>query len=480
MKFSDFKIPHVFIFLFWIIVFCSVLSYIIPSGSFEREKRVINKIEQNIVIPGSYSEIPKHFSAKGVTIGENVSGYASPNSMFSILTSIPKGLAQSGTLIFFIFILGAVFSLIVETKTIHAFLSELIKRFNKYPKLLFFLIYLTISTGSAFMGIYIELLPLIPILILLAEQNGYNRMFGFALGIVPVYVGWSTATTNPFTVQIAQQIAELPIGSGMGLRFMIFLLCILIGFSYIMRYGSKIKNKKIAFNESTNEKTFVEGNQIDQVNLTKKHIAILIVLMLGYAIILSAVQFMGWGLIEMSAGFLAIGIVVIFLSGWSGDKAMDVFTNGLKAMIIPALIVGVARAISVVMVESQIMDSILYYFSNTLANQSQSIAVSGMLVFQSFLNFFIPSASGQALVSMPLMTPLSDLLGFSRQIAVLAYVFGDGFSNIVIPTNGILMAMLGIGKISYEKWIRFVFPLFLILMLLAFITIILSVHIGYE
>lgn len=480
MKFSDFKIPHVFIFLFWIIVFCAVLSYVIPSGSFEREKRIINKIEQNIVIPGSYTEIPKHFSVQGVTIGENVSGYASPNSMFSVLTSIPKGLAQSGALIFFIFILGAVFSLIVETKTIHAFLSELIKRFSKYPKVLFFLIYLTISTGSAFMGIYIELLPLIPILILLGEQNGYNRMFGFALGIVPVYVGWSTATTNPFTVQIAQQIAELPIGSGMGLRFVIFLLCILIGFSYIMRYGTRIKKNKIAFNGSTNGETSMEGNQIEQVNLTKKHVAILVVLMLGYAIILSAVQFMGWGLIEMSAGFLAIGIAVIFLSGWSGDKAMDVFTDGLKSMIIPALIVGVARAISVVMVESQIMDSILYYFSNTLANQSQSIAVSGMLVFQSFLNFFIPSASGQALVSMPLMTPLSDLLGFSRQTAVLAYIFGDGFSNMVIPTNGILMAMLGIGKISFEKWIRFVFPLFIILMFIAFVTVILSVQIGYQ
>ncbi|WP_262892110.1 hypothetical protein [Aegicerativicinus sediminis] len=269
MKFSDFKIPHVFIFLFWIIVFCSVLSYIIPSGSFDREKRIINKIEQNIVVPGSYSEIPKHFSIEGITIGGNVSGYASPNSIFSVLTSIPKGLTQSGSLIFFIFILGAVFSLIVETKTIHAFLSELIKRFSKYPKLLFFLIYLTISTGSAFMGIYIELLPLIPILILLAEQNGYNRMFGFALGIVPVYVGWSTATTNPFTVQIAQQIAELPIGSGMGLRFVIFLLCILIGFSYIMSYGSKIKNKRFALKGSYTSENLVDGKQIEQVNLTK-------------------------------------------------------------------------------------------------------------------------------------------------------------------------------------------------------------------
>ncbi|WP_242092872.1 YfcC family protein [Aestuariivivens sediminicola] len=480
MRYSDFKVPHVFIFLFWIILFCSALSYIIPSGSFEREKRVINKIEQNMVVPGSYSEIPKHVSVKGVIIGENRSGYAAPNSMFSVLTSIPRGLAQSATLIFFIFILGAVFSLIVETKTIHAFLSELIRRFNNYPTVLFFLIYLTISTGSAFMGIYIELLPLIPILMLLGEQNGYDRMFGFALGVVPVYVGWSTATTNPFTVQIAQQIAELPIGSGMGLRFVIFGLGILIGFTYIMRYGYRVKKKKATLTETGQEGAEAPVREIEHEDLTKKHVAILIVLLIGYAIILGSVQFMGWGLVEMSAGFLAIGIAVIFISGWSGDKAMEIFSNGLKSMIIPALIVGVARGISVVMIDSQIMDSILYYFSNVLASQSKSVAVSGMLVFQSFLNFFIPSASGQALVSMPLMTPLSDLLGFSRQIAVLAYVFGDGFSNIVIPTNGILMAMLGIGKIAFEKWLKFVFPLFVILMGLALITIILSVYIGYE
>lgn len=479
MKLSKFKIPHVFIFLFLIIIFCSILSYLIPSGKFEREKKIINKVEQNVVVSGSYHEIPKHVSTKGVLIGDPIPEKASPNSIFDILMAIPKGLTQSATLIFFIFILGAVFSLIVETKTIHAFLSELIKRFHNYPILLFFLIYLTISTGSAFMGIYIELLPLIPILMILAKQNGYDSMFGFALGVLPVYIGWSTATTNPFTVQIAQQIAELPIGSGMGLRFVIFIVGVLIGFAYLMYYGLRVKNKKRT-SLTLNDAVIIEDEKIEDVKLTKKHIAILIVLLIGYAVILSSVQFMGWGLIEMSAGFLAIGIAVIFISGWSGDQSMEVFIKGLKSMIIPALIVGVARGISVVMVESQIMDTILFYFSNTLAQQSQSVAVSGMLVFQSFLNFFIPSASGQALVSMPLMTPLSDLLGFSRQTAVLAFVFGDGFSNMVIPTNGVLMAMLGIGGISFGKWLRFVLPVFWVLIALALITVILSVQIGYQ
>lgn len=480
MKFSQFRIPHVFIFLFQIIIFCSILSYIIPSGRFDREKKVIHKIEQSVVVSGSYTEIPKNISFKGVLIGENVEKHASPNSLFSILTSVPKGLTQSATLIFFIFILGAVFNLIVETKTIHAFLCELIKKFSKNPTLLFFLIYLTISTGSAFMGISIELIPLIPILIMLAKQKGYDPMFGFALGVLPVYIGWSTATTNPFTVQIAQQIAELPIGSGFGLRFIIFIIGIIIGFSYLMRYGNNVKRKKITSLTSNDTNEIDSQDEIKNVKLTSTHILILLVLMVGYALILSAVQFMGWGLIEMSAGFIAIGIAVIFISGWSGNKSMEVFIEGLKSMIIPALIVGVARGISIVMVESQIMDSILFYFSSTLANQSQSVVVSGMLVFQSFLNFFIPSASGQALVSMPLMTPLSDLLGISRQTAVLAFVFGDGFSNMVIPTNGVLMAMLGIGKISFGKWIRFVLPVFWVLIILAIITVILAVRIQYN
>lgn len=476
MTLTSIRIPHAFIFLFIIIVFCSLLSYVVPSGTFQREKKVISKVERSIVVPGSYEEIPKNITVKGVLLEDAKEGFSSPTSVFSVLTSVPKGLDQSAALIFFIFIIGAVFNLIVETKTIHAFLSALILKFKGRPTILFFLIYALVSTGSAFMGIYIELIPLIPILIILAKQNGYDQMFGFALGILPVYVGWSTATTNPFTVQIAQQLAELPIGSGLWLRLIVFGVALILGFAYLMRYGKKVKSGKI---KSLSNNLDDMDDRIEEIKLTPLHIKVLIVLILGYAGILSAVQFMGWGLIEMSGGFLLIGILVMFINGLKGDESMGIFVKGLSNMIIPAMIVGVARAISIVMQESQIMDSILFTFSNTLSAMPKSIAAAGMLVFQSFLNFFIPSASGQALVSMPLMTPLSDLLGISRQTAVLAYVFGDGFSNMIIPTNGVLMAMLGVGKISFGKWIKFVIPIYLLLMLLAVVTIIISIGIGY-
>jgi uncharacterized ion transporter superfamily protein YfcC len=209
----------------------------------------------------------------------------------NVLTSVPKGLQQSAALIFFIFMIGAVFSIIVETKTIHAFLCALIYRFRKKPVILFFLIYVLISTGSAFMGIYIELIPMIPILILLAKQNGYDHMFGFALGVLPVFVGWSTATTNPFTVQIAQQIAELPIGSGLWLRLIIFGVAILIGFTYLINYGQKVKKGRRPSLSAALNKVAVEP--IEQVELTKVHWYILIVSCFG-AILEYYLQFNSW------------------------------------------------------------------------------------------------------------------------------------------------------------------------------------------
>jgi uncharacterized ion transporter superfamily protein YfcC len=267
-----FKIPHVFIFLFWIIIFCSVLSYIIPSGAFEREDKVIDNVTQHIVIPGSFKEIPKKVTWRGIIKEQPEDGMASPVSIFGVLKSVPKGMAQSAVLIFFIFAVGAVFNIVFETHSIQAFLFYLIDKFNHHPKMLFFLIYLVASAGCAFFGIALEVMPLIPLLIVLAIQTGYDRMFGVGLATLPLWIGWSTATTNPFNVQIAQQIAELPIGSGISMRLVLFGLGVLIGFTYLMRYGNKVKkHHELAFKEE--DVADIEQHGIyEKVKLTSKHI----------------------------------------------------------------------------------------------------------------------------------------------------------------------------------------------------------------
>lgn len=476
---KNFKIPHVFIFLFWIIILCSLLSYVIPSGSFERTTKNYGSITQTVVVPNSYKEIPKNYSLKAALLGENVEGKSSPVSVLGILSAIPKGLGDSAVLVFYVFIIGALFSLIQQTGAINAFLFSLIDKFNRRPKLLLFLIYMTVFSGATFMGIATETIALIPVFLFLSKRLGYDRLFGFALLSVPAYLGWSCGVTNPFNVQIAQIIAELPIGSGIGFRLILYVVYSAIGFYFIARYGDKIKKKpslSLMENDSFNLHEF---GSFEEEKLERKHIYILLFFILSYAAILVAVQTIGWGLIQMSACFIGVLIIVAKIAGMSGDESMAAFIKGLQIMIVPALVVGVARGISVVLQEGMIIDTLLYNASEALMSMPKIIAAEGMLFFQSGLNFFIPSASGQALVSMPLMTPMSDILGISRQTAVLAFILGDGLSNLIIPTNGVLMAMLGLAQVSFEKWFKFVLPLFIFSMLLALIFIAIAIIIGY-
>jgi uncharacterized ion transporter superfamily protein YfcC len=434
---------------------------------------------QTVIVPNSYKEVPKHYSLIATILGGNVEGKSTPVSVLGMFGAIPKGLGESAVLVFYVFIIGAVFTLIQYTGAIDAFLFALISKFREKPKLLLFLTYMTVFSGSSFMGIGPETIALIPVFLFLSKRLGYDRLFGLGLLSVPVYLGWSTGVTNPFTVQIAQVIAELPIGSGMYLRLVLYMVYAAIGFYFIMRYGDRVKKNPSLSLMKGDHFTLDEFGSFEQVKLERKHIYILLFFVVSYAAILVAVQTIGWGLIEMSACFIAIIIVVTRISGMTGDESMAAFTKGLEIMIVPALVVGVARGISVVLQEGMIIDTLLHNASSILLRLPKIAAAEGMLFFQTALNFFIPSASGQALVSMPLMTPMSDILGISRQTAVLAYILGDGLSNIIIPTNGVLMAMLGLAKIPFEKWFKFVLSLFFVSMIVALAFIALAVNIGY-
>jgi uncharacterized ion transporter superfamily protein YfcC len=477
--FSSLRIPHVFIFLSGIILFCSVLTYIIPSGSFERSTKIFNNVEQTVIIPGSYYEIPKHYSFKSLILGDNIEGKASPTSLLGLFSSIPKGMNQAAALIFFVFIIGAVFNVIQHTGTVNVFVFKLLKKFKSKPILLTFILFTGFALSATFLGIGTEFIPLIPILLILSKEMGYDRLFGVSILLIPEGIGWSTAITNPFTVQIAQQIAELPIGSGMVLRIIMFLICFVIGFAFLMFYGKKVKKDRSKSLMPDDEFILDEEVELVDTPLTKKHVWIALSSLVLFGMILYAVQTMGWGLIEMTGGFFTVGFITILISGMSGEESMDAFIKGLQMMIVPALIVGFARGIQVVLQEGQVIDTILYHAASVLQEMPRPLAAEGMFFFQTMLNFFIPSASGQAMVSMPLMVPLADLLGITRQTAVLAFITGDGFSNMIIPTNGVLMAILGIAMVPFEKWFKFVAPLFIILSIIAAIFLMAAVVINY-
>jgi uncharacterized ion transporter superfamily protein YfcC len=308
--------------------------------------------------------------------------------------------------------------------------------------------------------------PLVPIFLLVSRRMGYDRVFGVALVYLSAMVGFAAATTNPFTVQIAQGIAGVPLGSGLGFRLIFFACALTLAIAHVLRYGGRVRRDPsrslVPWNEPAPDR-----EEPAAAALSRAQGAIVLSAALIFAGTLYAIQTQGWWLAEMSGGFLLIGFVATLLARLPVTEATSAFVRGLEEMVVPALVVGFARGIQVVLEDARVLDTIIHGAAALLQGVPPVVAAQGMLLFQTVLNFFIPSGSGQAAVTMPLMAPLSDVLGLTRQTAVFAFTCGDGFSNIVIPTSGILMAMLGLGGVPYDRWLRFVVPLFLQLLALS-------------
>ena len=472
------KVPHVFVILTSVILIGSLLSYIIPSGNFNREVKTVSSVKKTLVIPGTYTEIPKHYSAKGIIVDDDIEGYASPVSLLEFLTSIPRGMEEAADIIFFIFIIGGVFGILQKTGTIIAFLQKILKLFGNNPQFLVIILMITVGIASSTLGMGEELIPLIPLFLVVSKQLGYDRVTGVAIIWLASEIGFAAATTNPYTVQIAQSLAEVPLNSGILFRVAFFVVAMVAGIYYLLRYANKVKEDRK--NSVMPDDDFnTEDLSFDEIQFNNRHLVIIITGISLFGIIIYSVQNYGWWMNEMSGAFFLLGILCVIISGMTIKDAANSFVKGMEEMVVAALVVGFARGVQVVLQDGQILDTIIYYASSSLQTFPKFIAAGGMLVFQTTLNFFIPSGSGQAAVTMPLMAPLSDLIGITRQTAVFAFTCGDGFANMVIPTSGLLMAVLSLAKVPFMSWLRFITPIFLIMMLLSFIFISIAVYINY-
>lgn len=471
------KMPHVFALLTGVILFCSVLSYVIPSGTFDREERQVGSLTRTMVIPGTYQSLPKHYSLTGILLPQEVEGSASPVSLLEFVSAIPRGLEGTADIVFLIFLIGGVFGILQATGMITAIIHSLVTRFSGSGPLLTIILMLTVSIAGSTLGMGEEFIPLVPIFLYVAKELGYDRIYGLALVMVAADVGFAAATTNPFTVQIAQGIAEVPLGSDLRFRIIFYAVCMIATLAYMLWYGKRIQGQPERSIMGPDEFQIKGLEQITYV-LKAAHIRIAVVCALLFVGIIYGVQTQGWWLAEMSGGFLLMGMIAAWLAGMTVDASVKAFVKGMEEMVVAALVVGFAKGIQVVMEDGQIMDTLIQHAAGILDGFPKIVAAEGMLVFQSMLNFFIPSGSGQAATTMPLMAPLADLLGITRDTAVFAFTCGDGFSNSIVPTSGVLMAMLALAEIPYGKWLRFMLPLFAILMALSGIFVALAVWIN--
>ena len=448
--------------IFSFIVLAQLLSYVIPQGTFDRVPYPDNP-NRTMVVAGTFETVSPE---------EEVSLPA-----WHFLEGITKGLASAQDIIFLIFIVGGVIEILRKTGAIDAALHRSVARLGHNPWVLILGCFVMFSVGSFTIGLGEEYVPLIPIIVTMTLAMRMDAVVAMGMVWIPYGIGWGCAGINPFGVLIAQNIAGVPLTSGWEARFVMMAAFVALGFHHVYRYAKKVQKDPSA--SYVADVDYSSGFETPaDIALTPGRIAILLVFVIGLAIFVWGSSNHHWYIVELNTIFFAIGIIAAIIARLGPADISRTFLEGCAKMTAPALIVGFARAIAVVLEDGQIIDSIVMSIASVLEGFPADVAAIGMLVVQSITNFFIPSGSGQAFVTMPIMSPLATLTGVPQQTAVLAFQFGDGFSNMLVPTNALIMGALALAKVPYTVWFRFVGTLMLKILVLAAVFIVLSVHFG--
>lgn len=453
------RVPHTLILLATMIVVALVLTWILPAGQFAS---VVDEEGREVIVPGTWQ----------------VSEDAPVLSPLSVLTVIPRALADAQAVIFFVLIVGGVLGVVRATGTLDAALGRMLVRFGDRAGLLIFGGMLLFGVASSTFGMAVEYIALIPILITLCRGLRLDTMAAVGTVAVGYGVGYGASALNPFTVLVAQDVAGLQPGSGLILRLLIFLPLLAIGFHHVWRYAQRVQadpTASLVYGIASAQPPKLSEHPLFE----RRHLLVLLAMGLTLLMLVVGIVVLDWYLTELAALFLGLAFVAWLLGGLTADRAAGAFGEGAAAMTMTALLVGFARAIAMVLEDGEVLHTIVHGLALPLSYVGAEVAAVGMLLVQSVLNLFVPSGSGQAFVTMPLMAPIGDIVGVSRQVAVLAFQFGDGFMNIIVPTNAVLMGMLGVAGIPYERWFRFVWPLVAKLLAAAAVILIAAVWFGY-
>ena len=372
------------------------------------------------------------------------------------------------------------FGVVVKTGAFHAGIGTILKKLKGKEILLVPIIMMIFGLGGSVFGMASEFYGFYPLIVGLGVALGYDAMFGFAIIAVGEFVGFMGATLNPYSVGIAQTISGVELYSGTGYRAICFVIFMAISIIYVMVYGRKIKKNpgaSVVFGEK-NIHAF-DRDELNEYSFTLKDGLVLLDVLVVLVVLMLGLIKWGWDFPQLCGLFLLMSMIAAAICKWSPNKWCSEFIDSAKTAMWGCILTGIAKAITVVMQDAQIMDTVIYGLSNVLKNAPHAVSAQVMLVVQTLINFFIPSATGQASATMPIMAQLADIIGVSRQTAVLAFQLGDGFSNSVLPMSSSLMGYLAVSKIPYSKWLKFMMPLFLIWTALGCLFMLGALIIGY-
>lgn len=454
---KKFELPHIFVLLTIIIIVCAAASWILPAGEFDR---AINEDGIEVVVPGTYHTVE-----------------SSPVGPFETIESFYNGMLNGSGVIFFVFIAYAAIGLIIATGAFNGLVAGLLKLLKGRSRAVIIPVFITIlGIASSTIGVFEEAFPFIPIFVGISIAMGYDAIVGLAIVALGTGIGYSGAVMNPFTVGMAQSIAGLPQMSGAGYRIFCHVAMITVASAFTIRYALKIQEdptKSLVYGQDFSHMA-MSPEDVEKHRFGIREKLVLAVLALAIVIIVWGTKAKGWYFEELSAVFLLMGIASAFIIGWGPDVIAKKIAASFSDIAVACMMIGIARGILVVLQTGHIIDTVVYGLSIPLSKLPSWLSAEAMLLVQTALNFLIPSGSGQAVTSMPIMAPLADLISISRQTAVLAFQFGDGLSNIIWPT-AMAPIMCGIAGIKLDRWWKWLIPLFLLLLLTQGILIAVSV-----
>jgi uncharacterized ion transporter superfamily protein YfcC len=441
------RFPHPLTLLVGCVFIAAALTWVLPAGRFERREDPATG--RSVVVAGTYTRVE-----------------ARPVGPFEAVVAIPKGIVDAASVIGLVFLIGAAFTVIERTGTLGRLANELASLVRGRGLLVIPAASLAFSLGGIMMQMQEELIAFVPMLLLLTRPLGFPPVTAVAMSLGVAAVGAAFSPVNPFQVIIAQKLAELPPGSGLTFR-LAFLLPAL---------GLWITGTVLHARRSRRETEASVGGPEPRVEW--RDVVILVSIVAGFAIYIYGAQRWGWEFDQLAAVFFIVGVAAGVLGRLGLAGTADAFVEGFRSMAFAALLIGFARAIYVVLNEGQIVDTVVQGLFTPIAHLPATLSAFGMMVGHWAIHVPVPSTSGQAVLTMPLLVPLSDLIGLPRQVTVLAYQYGAGLCELITPTNGALMAMLAAAGVRYEEWLRFVLPLYGLLVVLAFLALATAVAIG--
>jgi uncharacterized ion transporter superfamily protein YfcC len=460
-----FTIPHTLVIIFFFALLTAALTWVIPGGEYQYQERA----GRQVAIPGSFSYVDRN-----------------PQGPWALLKAPVEGINEVAYIIGFVLIIGGVFSIIDKTGAVHAAIRSIATahRRNAFMRSAMIpIVMVAFSIAGATFGMSEEIIPFVLVFIPLARRLGYDSITGLSMCYVAAHTGFAGAFMNPFTVGIAQGIADVELFSGIGYRFLVWTVVTAAMILVVMRYAAKVRARpRLSPVYEIDQKHWSEEKleEEEEAGLQTRQVYVLLLLgVMLVALVIGITQY-EWYITELAALFLGFGIVAGFVGRIGVNDVAVAFIDGAKNLVGPAIMIGFARGILVLARDGEIIDTILHWLSQMIAIGHPVVSAQLMFMAQSLINFFIPSGSGQAALTIPIMAPLSDLVGVTRQTAVLAFQMGDGFTNMIIPTSPVLMGVLGLSQIPWHIWARWMLPRQILLFILGLLLLVPPVLLAWS